>query len=126
MKKDIENRADIENLVDTFYQKVKKDDLIAFFFDEVAQLNWEAHMPKMYDFWEMIVFGAGNFRGNPMRTHIDLNQKEALEKKHFDRWLVLFDATVDELFEGQKAHLVKTRALSIATVIQMKTFSVNQ
>lgn len=125
MKKDIKNRVDIENMVNSFYQKVKKDDLIAFFFDEVAQLNWETHMPKMYDFWEMIVFGKGDFRGNPMRTHIDLNQKESLEKKHFDRWLVLFNATVDELFEGEKAHLVKTRALSIATVIQMKTFSVN-
>lgn len=123
MKKDLENRADIENMVNTFYQKVRKDELIAFFFDEVAQLNWETHMPKMYDFWEMIVFGASNFRGNPMGTHINLHQKEALKQKHFDRWLVLFKTTVDELFEGQKAELVKTRALSIATVIQMKTFS---
>ena len=123
MKKDIENRADIENLVNTFYQKVQKDDLIAFFFDKVAQLNWEAHLPKMYDFWEMVIFGKGNFRGNPMRVHLDLHQKQKLEKKHCERWLLLFTTTVDELFEGQKAHLVKTRALSIATVIQMKTFS---
>lgn len=50
MKKDIESRACIENLVNTFYQKVKEDELIAFFFDEVAQLNWEKHLPKMYDF----------------------------------------------------------------------------
>ena len=47
-------------------------------------------------------------------------QKEALKKQHFDRWLLLFNETVNKLFVGNKAELAKTRALSIATIMQVK------
>jgi hemoglobin len=43
-----------------------------------------------------------------------------LQKHHFDTWLRYFKATVDELFEGERAFLAKERATSIATVMQIK------
>jgi len=55
-----------------------------------------------------------------MTPHINLHRVARLTKKHFTRWLQLFTATVDELFEGEKAELAKQRALSIATVMQLK------
>ena len=54
MKSDILNRKDIETLVDTFYDKVQKDNIIGYVFNDVAQTNWDNHLPKMYDFWEVI------------------------------------------------------------------------
>jgi len=77
-------------------------------------------MPKMYDFWETTLFQKTTYKGNPMTIHLDLNQKQPLKKLHFDRWLLLFNETVNKLFTGQKAELAKTRALSIATVMQIK------
>jgi hemoglobin len=62
----------------------------------------------------------GRYDGNPMKIHLDLHFQEPLTKAHFDRWLAHFNSTVDELFEGPKAHLAKERALSIATVMQIK------
>ena len=50
MKTDIRNRKDIELLVDTFYDKIKTDAVIGFLFTEIAQVNWETHLPRMYDF----------------------------------------------------------------------------
>jgi hemoglobin len=119
-KKDIENRKDIETLVDSFYQKVIKDRTIGYIFNEVVKLDWEKHIPTMYDFWETTLFHRAIYKGNPMRIHVDLHAKETLKKAHFDQWLLLFNETVDELFQGEKSNLAKTRALSIATVMQIK------
>lgn len=119
MKKEIENRDDVINLVNTFYGKVKPDPLIGFFFSKVVNVHWEKHLPVMYTFWENIIFHTGGYTGNPMRIHMDLNEKSSMKKEHFDRWIQLFNETVDELFEGEKAELAKQRALSIATVMQI-------
>ena len=43
-----------------------------------------------------------------------------LQRNILARWLQLFTSTVDELFEGEKAELAKQRAMSIATVMQLK------
>ncbi|MDP3394165.1 group III truncated hemoglobin [Sediminibacterium sp.] len=123
MKKDITNRADIELLINSFYEKVKKDPLIAFFFTEIVPVNWAAHLPVMYGFWENILFYSGTYEGNPMAKHKDIHQKCPMKMEHFQRWTSLFTETVEELFEGEKAELAKQRAMSIATVMQIKMFS---
>lgn len=125
MKNDITNRSDIQLLVDSFYDKVKKDEVIGYLFNDVAQVNWEQHLPRMYDFWQNIIFQTGGFKGNPMTVHAGLHEKSPLSKEHFAHWLKLFLATVDELFEGEKAELAKQRARSIATMMQIKVVPSN-
>jgi len=107
-------------LVDTFYARVLKDEIIGFIFTDIAKINVEKHMPKMYDFWETTLFHKAIYKGNPMRIHMELNKKISMKKEHFQRWLELFNSTVDALFSGTKAELAKTRALSISTVMQIK------
>ncbi|WP_258103131.1 group III truncated hemoglobin [Marinoscillum sp. MHG1-6] len=124
-KKDIQSRADIQLMVDEFYKKVIADELIGHFFNNVVKLDWEKHIPIMYDFWESMLLQKNVYRGNPMQAHLDLNSKSPLKEKHFNRWLNLFEATVDELFIGQNADTAKTRALSIATIIQAKLMTQN-
>jgi hemoglobin len=120
MKQDIENIEDIKRLVDAFYKQVNKDDLIAFFFSDIIPVDWEKHLPKMYSFWENVLFHRGSYTGNPMLKHQHLNQKCPMHAAHFKRWLQLFNHTVDELFVGENAELIKQRAFSIATVMQIK------
>lgn len=121
MKKDITSREDIILMVNTFYEYVQQDEELNHMFNGVAKLNWDIHLPKMYDFWEAIILGNPVFKGNPMLVHKILHGKFPLNKKMFTTWLELFSKTVDELFEGDNAREAKTRALSIATMIQMKT-----
>ena len=71
-------------------------------------------------FGKMRFFYTGGYQGNAMKKHININRVTPLQKKHFVRWLQLFNETVDEYFEGEKAELAKQRAHSIATVIQVK------
>ncbi|MDN4164562.1 group III truncated hemoglobin [Cytophagales bacterium LB-30] len=116
----IQTPEDIRHLVDSFYQKVQTDALLGPVFNEIAQVDWAHHLPRMYGFWEKMLLGTGHFEGNPMRTHLDLNQKHPLTSEHFQRWLQLFEETIAENFEGQKAEIAIERAKSIATVMQSK------
>lgn len=115
---DIQSREDIQLLINSFYNKVKKDDTIGFIFNDVAKINWEQHLPIMYDFWETLLLEASSYRKNAMEVHYTLNRKVPLEETHFQRWLQLFSATVDELFSGKIATMAKTKAKSIASLMQ--------
>lgn len=118
--KDLRSREDIELLVDSFYQKVQRDELIGYIFTDVAKVNWDHHLPKMYDFWEAILFGQKGFKGNPIEVHFKLNQKHPLLDSHFERWKSIFYATVDEHFSGEYAQLAKEKAQSIADLMFFK------
>lgn len=120
MKKDLENRKDIELLITTFYDKVKADAAIGYIFNDIAKVNWEKHLPIMFDFWENVLFFTGGYNGNPMIIHQHLNRVVPLTQQHFKQWEKLFTETVDELFDGINAILAKQRALSISTVMQVK------
>lgn len=117
---DILGRKDIMFLVDSFYKKVEADEIIGYFFTRVVKLDWNRHLPKMYDFWEATLFHARTYLGNPMQIHAELNKKEPLAERHFSRWVDLFTRAVDEHFTGENAELAKTRARSIATVMISK------
>jgi len=120
MKPDIETRVDIENLINAFYNKVKADDILGPIFNVQIPVNWEVHLPVMYQFWENVVFYTGGYTGNPMAIHEHIHKKIGLRLFHFDRWIELFNQATDELFEGEKASMIKQRALSIAKVMEHK------
>jgi hemoglobin len=120
MKKDIIGRVDIENLVTSFYDKVIKDETIGFIFTDIAKVNWEKHLPIMFDFWENVIFYTGIYHGDPMNVHRHLHKQFPLNDEHFSKWILLFNQTVDENFKGPNALLAKQRALSIATVMRIK------
>ena len=119
-KPDITGRAEIELLVNTFYDRVRSDDLIGFIFTQVAQTNWETHLPKMYAFWETVLFRSGGYTGNPIAAHAKFVPQTEMGRAQFDRWLTLFRSTVDDLFAGEKSTHIKSCAEDMANVIYSK------
>ena len=111
---DIETVEDIRLLIDSFYLKVRSDDLIGYIFNDIAQVNWEHHLPKMYAFWEFLLLGGESYQGNPMEPHRRLHEKVPLTRNFFDRWISLFFQTVDENFSGINAEEAKNKAMLIA------------
>lgn len=122
---DIENREDLEILLFKFYSKLLSDETVSYIFTDVAKINLETHLPKIIDFWNLSLFGKGNYSSNVMKIHLDLNAEEKLNEKHFKTWLNHFYNTVDENFSGNNAEIIKTKALSIATVMQIKIHKAN-
>lgn len=125
-RRELAGRAEIEELVDAFYEKVREDALLGFIFTDVAKTNWETHLPKMYGFWETVLFGTGGFAGNPLAAHAKLVPKTAMGREQFDRWLAVFEETVDGLFVGDKAGHIKRCAADMANVIHAKINGVEQ
>jgi hemoglobin len=103
-----------------FYLKLFADTKINFIFNRIAKIDLAPHLLELVDFWEQILFDTGSYRKNVMQIHTDLNQKIKLSSAHFAIWLYYFNLTIDENFEGQSAENMKTRALSIATVMKIK------
>ena len=119
MKK-LESREDIELLVNNFYAKVVKDETIGFFFKDVVNVNWDKHLPKMYSFWETILFGQMSYKGNPMQMHFPINEIKAMEKHHFAKWLELWKQTIEENFSGENACAAITKSENIANLMTYK------
>jgi hemoglobin len=112
--RDIEDRADCERLVRAFYGRAMTDPVIGFLFVDVAKLDLEAHIPVIASFWETILLGARSYGGGAFAPHAALHARAPLRAGHFERWLVLWRATVDELFDGERAELAKAHALRVA------------
>lgn len=122
---DLKSRIDIEEIIRLFYQKVRADEKLGFIFDDIAKVDWEAHLPVMYDFWEFTVLGTGAFTRNAMTPHFHLNEKIKLTPEHFNRWLELFFETIDALYAGRNAENMKTRAKNIAGLMAHKLNDLN-
>jgi len=117
--RDIESRADIEELLQDFYGQALKDELIGYFFTDIVPLSMATHLPVIADFWESIVFGTA-YEKNVMSVHQHIHQKEGIRREHLDRWTDLFTTTVARHFAGPRATLMQQRARSVATLMDIK------
>ena len=114
--KEIISLDDIRKLVDTFYEKVRKDDLIGPIFNEKIQDRWPRRLEKMYTFWQTILLGEHTYFGSPFPPHANL----PVSHQHFEKWMELFTKTIDELFTGEKANDAKWRAGKMAEMFESK------
>ncbi|MDF1823199.1 MAG: group III truncated hemoglobin [Verrucomicrobiales bacterium] len=115
--RDIEGRADLEVIVIYFYSQVREDELLGPVFDEIAKVDWGTHIPKIVDFWERAMFRGGNYRGNPLKPHLQLSLKTEMSSERFQRCLKLFAQSVDLHFTGENAEHLKRIAEDIAAVM---------
>lgn len=121
MKKDIASREDLLILMKSFYEKLLGDSTISYLFTDIARINLEHHLPVLVDFWDSILFQSDTYRKNALQPHLDLHRSSPLTRHHFETWLRYFKESVDEQFAGDNAFIIKERATSIATVMQIKT-----
>ena len=119
---DIETREDILLIMRKFYDKLLSDDSINFFFTKVTSVDQhlEAHFDILATFWEQSLFLKGGYFNNMFSIHKDVHDKHAFTKEHFNNWLTHFTSTIDEHFAGKYAEQMKTQALSMATIMQIK------
>jgi hemoglobin len=117
---DIEDRADCELLVRRFYSRALTDSLIGWIFTDVAKLDLESHVPRIASFWESVLLGAQSYPGGAFAPHAALHARAGLQSGHFARWLLLWNASVDELFRGDRAEQAKAHAARVAAAFQRR------
>jgi hemoglobin len=112
---DILNEEDVTLLVHTFYAKVRADALLGPIFEPIIKNNWAPHLSRMVDFWSTILLYTRKYKDDPMPKHMQL----PVEQRHFDRWLLLFNETLDNLFTGTVTENARLRAASIARIMMV-------
>lgn len=116
VKHDIEGLEDIKLLVDTFYDKVRADELLAPIFDAQIKDRWPQHLEKMYTFWQTVLLGERTYFSSPFPPHAKL----PVGHEHFQQWLQLFTKTIEALFSGEKADEALWRANKMAQLFEIK------
>lgn len=117
---DIQNQEDLYLLVDEFYKKLLSDHSISYIFTDIVKIKIEEHLPILVTFWSQAILRTGGYTNNLTDIHLNINKIEKLTPELFQIWLSHFYASVDENFMGQNAEIIKTQALNIATVMQIK------
>src|SRR5688572_17214227 len=94
-KRDLDTRAQIHDLVVDFYREIVFDDLLGPVFDEVAEVDWAEHIPKLIDYWCRVLLGERGYHGMILGPHRRVHDIEAFQPEHFDRWFRLWVASID-------------------------------
>jgi hemoglobin len=111
--------ADIRQLVDRFYAKVRCDSELAPIFLRAIPGDWQPHLNKMYAFWSSVMLTSGRYKGNPVAKHVAV---EGIKFELFERWLALFDETCGELFDDPLAAEFRAKAARIAESLKLALF----
>ena len=114
---ELRDRDDLSVLVHAFYDRIREEPQLGPIFEDIAEVDWSTHLPKMVGFWEKALFRGGDYNGNPLRAHLNLNTRIPLERHLFERWKQLFDETVDDHFQGYRAGHIKRIAADMAQVM---------
>lgn len=112
---DLDSTERIAALVRDFYRQVATDDVLGPVF---ADVDWTAHIPKLVDFWTWQLLGERRYAGNPLRAHEPVHARHPFGPEHYERWLALFEETVDEGYAGPLAEVAKGRARRMAGALR--------
>ncbi len=104
------NEGQIGQLVDHFYAKVRRDEMLGPIFADAIGDHWDSHLATMRTFWSSVMLGSATYKGNPLAAHLRLPR---LSPVHFERWLTLWRDTAAEVCGDQGALFVQ-RAEAIA------------
>lgn len=109
----------IRSLVYAFYEKVRSDAALASVFTEAISDDWDAHIGRMCDFWSTAMRISRRYDGDMLAIHRRLSR---LRPELFQRWLELFERTVDEHFAAESAAALRDRARKTARNLQLALF----
>ncbi|MFV0525304.1 MAG: group III truncated hemoglobin [Acidimicrobiales bacterium] len=113
---DLDSTDQIAEMVRRFYRDVDTDDLLGPIFNDVAEVDWDTHLPKLTAFWARALLGHDGYHGNPFGRHAAVHSVSPLEPVHFERWLKLFDATLDGGWSGPATERARALAHNVARV----------
>jgi len=105
----------IRRLVETFYDRVLKDEDLGSIFRRALSHRWDEHLAVMVDFWSSVALRTGRYQGKPQVAPRGM----ALVEGHFQRWLALFETTAHEVCGPEIAEFFVDRARRIADSLQI-------
>ncbi|MEJ7721805.1 MAG: group III truncated hemoglobin [Ilumatobacteraceae bacterium] len=78
---DLDTATEIAEMVRRFYADVTRDDLLGPMFNEVARVDWSAHLPKLTAFWCRALLDQPGYQGNPFRAHMLVHARRSSPRR---------------------------------------------
>lgn len=110
---DINDKADIEKLMRLFYDQLLQVPGMAPVFEGI---NMEAHLPHIVQFWAFVLLDEEGYKTNVFEKHLSL----PIKSSQFEQWRQVFTDSVNQLFNGERAEMAKTRAATLAYTFENK------
>ncbi len=114
---DLDTRSRIHDLVVRFYREIVFDDLLGPVFEDVAEVDWSTHIPKLIDYWCRVLLGQPGYDGYILHAHQQVHEIESFRPELFDRWYLLFVEAIDAGWQGPIAEHAKVHAARMAGVL---------
>lgn len=115
MKADNITRENIHRFVVVFYEKVMVDNEVGSFFidvlgEDINNKKWQEHIEILTEFWCSMVLKDGDYYGSAFAPHAAM---KGLKRETFERWLVILDETLDEIYDKGSSKIFR----EIGTII---------
>ena len=106
----------LSELVDLFYGRVRKDDLIGPVFNRAID-DWPEHLERLQAFWSSVMLTSGRYKGRPLPAHV--KHGDSIRQASFDRWLELWREATEEVLPPAAAAAMQEKAGRIAESLSM-------
>jgi hemoglobin len=107
----------IRAVIDTFYEKVRRDPTLGPVFNGIIKDEWPAHIERIASFWLTATRLGGNYDGRRfMPAHL---AHGAIQAAQLPQWLRLFRESVDEMCPPDGAAVLVDIAERMADSIRM-------
>lgn len=114
------DEAFINEMVESFYGRVRRHPNLGPVFDAVIGNDWEAHLVTMKNFWNALTFYNGRYKGKPVPAH---RAVPGIEPEHFSTWLEIWRDTLEDISpDPAVAEYYTGRAGNMARSLQQNIF----
>lgn len=100
IKPDLDNPEQISQMVQSFYDALLADALMAPLFLDVAGVDLKDHLPTISLYWQKMLLGDRRYHNNTMAKHRAVHRQSPFRDEHFTTWLRYFLQNLDNHFEG--------------------------
>ncbi len=121
---DLDTRTQVHDLVVGFYREIVFDDLLGPVFDEVVEVDWARHIPKLVDYWCRVLLGEPGYDGYVLGPHEHVHELDSLRSELFDRWYALWVTSIDGRWCGPRADRAKAHAARMAGTLSRRIVGV--
>ena len=117
---DLDTRNEIHDLVVYFYREIVFDEFLDYVFEDVAQVDWNSHIPRLIDYWCGVLLRQPGYDGMMLVAHEEVHGIESFTLEHFERWFTMWVGCVNARWQGPHAEKAKSHADNMARVMSRR------
>jgi hemoglobin len=113
--RDLDTHDEIAEFVTRFYREIAQEERFHHWFETIAHVDWHAHTLELTDFWVGVLLGEPHESADEViEAHRWLHESDPFDTALFDRWLEIFDTTLDDGWTGPTTEAARRRGHGIA------------